>query len=127
MTKTIFPYVEDEVFKKEVAAVLTKIQKSLAKIDKTVHKNVLDPFSAIFDASGRNLTMEEWLKEEKSRQLQKTLQNAIGYFPVGVIRAVHGCIFYCRPSRGERTSEFGYAPKDDFGILQSSKDVCWRT
>ena len=90
MTKTIFPYVEDEVFKKEVAAVLTKIQKSLAKIDKTVHKNVLDPFSAIFDASGRNLTMEEWLKEEKSRQLQKTLQNAIGYFHQQILGSVTG-------------------------------------
>lgn len=46
--------------------------------DKNIHENVLDPFSSIIEASINNLTFDNWIKAEKTRQYQKTLQNTIG-------------------------------------------------
>lgn len=90
MSKTFFPYVEDEVFLSEVKSVFDKIESSLDKIETDLHDNVIDPFSAIFDSVGNNISFDEWVGREKSRQLQKTLQNAIGYFHQKILGSVDG-------------------------------------
>ncbi len=46
--------------------------------DKNIHENVLDPFSSIIEASINDLSFDNWIKSEKTRQYQKTLQNTIG-------------------------------------------------
>jgi len=80
MSKTFFPYIEDKIFLKEVSSVFEIIDNSLKKIDGDFYDNVIDPFSALFDASGQNIPLNKWVEQEKHRQLQKTLQNGIGYF-----------------------------------------------
>lgn len=49
-----------------------------SKID--IYKNVVDPFSALLEASLDDQSVEEWLQREKLRQAQKTLQNMVGTF-----------------------------------------------
>jgi len=69
------------------------IQKSLDKnknSEKDLYKNVVDPFSAIFDSLLKNIHLSQWLYLEASRQQQKTLQNSIGNFHERVIGAVVG-------------------------------------
>ncbi len=90
MANTIYPYVDDEVFIKEVSEVLRKNKSALKKIDKDFHENVIDPFSALFDSENSNLSIKTWEKQEKSRQLQKTLQNAIGHFHQRILGSVNG-------------------------------------
>ena len=54
------------------------------------YKNVVDPFSALFDMAVTGLTYESWIEAEIRRQHQKTLQNAIGKFHQSVLGSVDG-------------------------------------
>ncbi|TRZ66254.1 Eco47II family restriction endonuclease [bacterium] len=48
-------------------------------------KNVIDPFSAIFEMSGFEIDYETWFKSETTRQAQKTLQNHVGDFHQNIL------------------------------------------
>lgn len=75
---------------REVSAVLESIDTAVENIDETVYSNVVDPFSALFDASAQNISFDEWMAQERSRQLQKTLQNSIGYLHEHIIGNMAG-------------------------------------
>jgi len=90
MARKIYPYVEDEVIINEVTAVLRSIHSAFENIDETIYSNVVDPFSALFDASAQNISFDAWMAQERSRQLQKTLQNSIGYLHEHIIGHVDG-------------------------------------
>lgn len=80
MPRKIYPYVDDSKLIEEVAEVIKSINTAISNIDTSLYKNILDPFSALFDASSQNITYGQWIDQEKRRQLQKTFQNTIGYF-----------------------------------------------
>jgi hypothetical protein len=71
---------ENDDRKAIVKDIIHKLESSLVEKEKTLYDNVIDPFSAIFDAIISNKSFDEWLSQEKARQVQKTLQNEIGYF-----------------------------------------------
>lgn len=70
---------------------LSKIIKKIydtyksAQYSNDIHSNVIDPFSALLEASFNEMTYDEWIIAEESRQVQKTLQNAIGTFHEEII------------------------------------------
>ena len=80
MSRKIYPYVDDSLLVQEVTEVIENINHALSSIDESLYSNVIDPFSALFDASSQNISFDEWIEQEKRRQLQKTFQNTIGYF-----------------------------------------------
>ena len=92
MAKTFFPYVEDEILITEVKLILTNMSSSMTEIQKDLYDNVIDPFSAVFDSVGNNFSYDEWIQMEQGRQLQKTLQNSIGYFHQKILGSVDGWI-----------------------------------
>src|SRR5690606_6948457 len=53
-------------------------------------KNVVDPFSAIFEMIGFEMYFEDWRLSEKSRQAQKSLQNFVGEFHQTILGSCHG-------------------------------------
>ena len=55
-----------------------------------LHKNVIDPFSALFDGVTHSIVYKQWLEQEKARQLQKTMQNAIGDFHQQILGSIPG-------------------------------------
>lgn len=55
-----------------------------------LYKNIVDPFSAIFEASYNKISLRDWLKTEEKRQIQKTLQNEIGAFHQKILGSVYG-------------------------------------
>jgi len=63
---------------------ITKITTSESKYN--FYKNVIDPFSALFDAAITGISLEQWLLFETKRQ--KTLQNVIGEFHEEIIGGV---------------------------------------
>lgn len=74
---------------------LTKIVKTLViearpKSEGLSYKNLVDPFSALFDMSVNDMDYDQWVKSEIRRQQQKTLQNAIGKFHQCVLGSVAG-------------------------------------
>ncbi len=90
MPRKIYPYVSNEFLVSEVTAILGSITSALETIDETLYTNVVDPFSALFDASAQNITFDEWTAQERSRQLQKTFQNSIGYLHEHIIGNMAG-------------------------------------
>ena len=53
-------------------------------------RNTLDCFSCSIDAMIQNISIEEWMQQEKARQSQKTLQNSIGDFHQKVLGTLPG-------------------------------------
>jgi hypothetical protein len=76
-------WIEDD---KLITCVKHLISKAVsAKAETNIHKNVIDPFSALFEIAGFELEYDIWLKSEISRQAQKTLQNHIGDFHQNIL------------------------------------------
>lgn len=73
-------WIADDVLSDAVDALLQKARSAKAKANKKFGKNVIDPFSAIFEMSGFNIDYDDWKKSEEARQAQKTLQNFVGEF-----------------------------------------------
>ncbi len=59
-------------------------------VEVDLYRNTLDCFSASIDALMQKITMEEWLKQEKERQIQKTKQNAIGSLHEDIMGSIDG-------------------------------------
>src|SRR6056297_1242069 len=90
MSRRIFPYVDDEILISEITNVFDNINLALQNVDETIYSNVVDPFSALFDAAAQNISFDEWMSQERSRQLQKTFQNSIGYLHERIIGNIDG-------------------------------------
>lgn len=70
--------------------VMEKVERAEAEVDVKLFKNTIDPFSAVFDALRQEISLDDWMKQEKGRQIQKTLQNAIGVFHQKVLGSFPG-------------------------------------
>lgn len=91
------PYISDELLERYTKEVLDKVLAAYESSADLVHSNVIDPFSALFDSLRQGISMDDWLAQERSRQVQKTLQNAVGDFHQNVLGAVAG---WENPGRG---------------------------
>lgn len=88
MTKTLLSYIEDEDLKLEVKKVLDIAQVAVAGAENNIFSNIIDPFSAVFDSLRQDISPSDWLQQEKARQIQKTMQNAVGDFHQAVLGSV---------------------------------------
>jgi len=88
--KNLLPFIENEELYKHVEAVLIVARIAKETSEKNLSTNVIDPFSALFDVSCQRISFAEWMKQEKARQMQKTLQNAIGVFHQAIIGSMYG-------------------------------------
>lgn len=80
-------FISDEDLKDCVRRLLSGVQPE--NVD-ALHKNVVDPFSALFDCSLRGISLEDWVNFELTRQYQKALQNRIGDFHNDVLGCCSG-------------------------------------
>jgi len=90
MEKKLLPFIENEELYGHVKKVLITVNSAVKYKEKTLYKNIVDPFSAIFDSLRQGITLEEWLEQEKTRQIQKTMQNALGEFHADIIGSIAG-------------------------------------
>lgn len=72
------------------AKLLTVAQQSLIKTQEDMHKNVVDPFSAMFQMAGFDMDAATWVKSEQARQAQKSFQNHVGDFHQNILGCVAG-------------------------------------
>lgn len=73
-------FISDENLISAVATVVAVIENADLNTEENLHKNVIDPFSALFQGVTHTISYKEWINQEKARQVQKTMQNAIGNF-----------------------------------------------
>ncbi len=81
-------YISDKELIEAVAKVIKVIEKAECEADDKLHKNVVDPFSALFHGITHKISYKEWIEQEKARQIQKTMQNAIGTFHQDILGSV---------------------------------------
>ena len=76
-----------------ISHVYEKYNRALkAKNLKSFNRNVIDPFMLVFDVTLNDKDIEEWLFEESVRQLQKTLNNAVGEFHQIILGSCEGWV-----------------------------------
>lgn len=83
-------FISDKDLIKAVNKVVGKIETAEHDADIKLHKNVIDPFSALFHGLTHSIPCEEWIMQEKARQTQKTMQNAIGDFHQEILGSIDG-------------------------------------
>ncbi len=86
--KQLLPFIKNDALFFNVQKVIDKALLAAKKSEENLHSNTIDPFSAVFDASCQGVSLKDWIKLEKSRQIQKTLQNAIGDFHQDTIGSI---------------------------------------
>lgn len=73
-----------------VTEFVATVRAAEARVERESERNVIDPFSAVFDAALAGISIEEWMKLEKARQAQKSLQNALGAFHQKLLGSIDG-------------------------------------
>lgn len=80
---------DEDKIKKILEPIISKAYEARTT-ESDLRKNTLDVFSASIDCAVRDITLEEWKKQEKQRQMQKTLQNQIGEIHQEVLGTLDG-------------------------------------
>jgi hypothetical protein len=57
-----------------------------------LYRNTLDCFSAAIDSTVQEISLDDWMKQEKERQVQKTKQNAIGSLHEEIMGSIPGVV-----------------------------------
>jgi hypothetical protein len=83
-------FISDKNLISAVGKVVKIIEMTEREASSNLHKNVIDPFSALFHGVTHSIAYKEWIKQEKARQSQKTMQNAIGDFHQEILGAIPG-------------------------------------
>jgi hypothetical protein len=88
--KELLPFINNEALYRETKKVIDIAMNATAETESRLYSNVIDPFSALFDASCQGITLSDWIKQEKSRQAQKTFQNSLGDFHQEILGSMPG-------------------------------------
>jgi len=86
----LLPFISNENLYIYVRKVLEVAQEASGLAEENFYSNVVDPFSAIFDALRQEIALADWIKQEKARQIQKTMQNALGKFHQSILGSMNG-------------------------------------
>lgn len=83
-------FITDEKLEAIVSALLHKGTASIEKSNQSFSRNVIDPFSVLFEMSIFDMDAAQWEKNEKMRQAQKSLSNHIGHFHQSLLGSFSG-------------------------------------
>lgn len=83
-------WISDTELNEAVIQLMKKAKEAKIKAVTKFGKNVIDPFSALFEMSGFGMNYEDWVKSETARQAQKTLQNHVGEFHQNILGSCKG-------------------------------------
>lgn len=88
--KQLLPYISNKDLYLHTEKVVVTLESRIRKADTKLHENVVDPFSAVFGCLVRENKPAQWLELEKARQVQKTLEDSLGYFHQGILSSIPG-------------------------------------
>jgi len=83
-------FIDDQLIEKIIFSIIKKTKTSYNQNSQEIHKNVIDPFSIFFEIACFDMDVEQWKKQEKTRQVQKTLSNQIGMFHQNILGSLKG-------------------------------------
>lgn len=84
-------WIDDEALINAVIKVYMAVREAFSTTSLTyLERNIIDPFSLIFETALTGTSMQDWLKIEAQRQTQKKLSNMIGEFHQNILGACDG-------------------------------------
>lgn len=83
-------FIDDEKLIRIVSDILNVADNAIKKSDKDLYKNVIDPFSVLFEMAGFSTDYQQWILNEKLRQSQKSLSNRVGTFHEEILGNLNG-------------------------------------
>lgn len=83
-------FISDQDLEESIHNLLVLAHGALEQVELKFNKNVIDPFSAIFEMAGFKINEDEWKMHEQARKAQKTLSNHIGSFHQAILGKVKG-------------------------------------
>ena len=86
----LLTFIDDDSLKAAVTQLLKKAKEAKRTAKNEFGKNVIDPFSALFQISGFRITYNVWFRNETTRQAEKSLQNHVGEFHQTILGKVMG-------------------------------------
>jgi hypothetical protein len=89
-TTPILPFISNEDLINETRKVIEATIAANNSIGDSIYSNVVDPFSAIFDSLQQDMALTEWLANERTRQIAKTIQNKLGTFHQEILGCIPG-------------------------------------
>jgi Eco47II restriction endonuclease len=92
MTKNPYlSWLKDEDLFRAIRHVYNKYSSALKQQSlRAFTRNIIDPFIFVFDMTLTDKDSEDWIMEESARQLQKTLNNAVGEFHQIILGSCEG-------------------------------------
>jgi hypothetical protein len=90
MSNSYLPFLKDDALLAAAQVVYSAFREGCEETD--FEKNSLDAFGSFFETCFYGNTFKDWINAEKYRQLQKTLQNAIGTFHQVLLGSMPGCV-----------------------------------
>jgi len=88
--KNWLPFIENEEICRILGELKTASDEAKEKAEQSLSRNVIDPFTALFQMQLLSISAEEWPEVEKRRQIEKSLQNHIGNFHQKLLGAFSG-------------------------------------
>jgi hypothetical protein len=90
MQNKYVPFIDDGTFEDLVRFFLNKAEEGVRRSIESSGRNVIDPFAAMFAMAAFNLTPTEWEQNERYRQAEKSLTNALGDFHQKLLGSING-------------------------------------
>ncbi len=88
--RQLLEFISNEQFFNHVSTMVNAVKIAKTKVEKNPYSSVVDPFSALVDASIQEISIDDWMKQENARRIQKALQNAIGEFHQNILGSMKG-------------------------------------
>lgn len=83
-------YINDEDLIAHLERLVSVAARAENLSDDDIYRNVIDPFSALIEVTVKGKKLSDWFDDERARQFQKSLQNAVGDFHQNVIGSIRG-------------------------------------
>ena len=83
-------FIDDTTFTSLVSKTLEHGHDAKKKVASNFDRNVIDPFSILWEMSAFDSNFDAWYKMEVSRQAQKTLSNHVGMFHQNFLGSING-------------------------------------
>ena len=87
---SLLPFINDDSLYQATRTLVNAALSAQNRVEKNPYRNVIDPFSAQVDAARQGVSTDEWMEQEKSRQIQKAFSNALGDFHQDILGYMPG-------------------------------------
>lgn len=84
------PFLPNQTMRSAVCDLQKVANSARIKAEKDGGRNVIDPFTALFQMQLLQIDPEEWPVTEQKRQIEKSLQNEIGNFHQKILGGIEG-------------------------------------